>query len=296
MTDYLAEYRDYLSESKGASANTLESYTRDIRQFIRYLSEHNVEDPTTVTADQIHRYFESLHLFGRSQSTVTRSLASVRSYYQYLMRAGRMDFNPASKIQVEKVQKKLPEILTQKEIDLLLAQPDAADPKGCRDKAMLELMYATGVRVSELVNLNVTDINLQINILHCRSEKNERIVPVYHAAIKAVSDYLTRIRPTLISDLSEQALFLNLNGERLTRQGFWKIIKSYAEEAGIKKTITPHTMRHSFATHLLENGAGLKDIKEMLGHSDISSTQIYSQLMKAKYTAAYKQFHPRASK
>ncbi|MBQ2676689.1 MAG: tyrosine recombinase [Clostridia bacterium] len=295
MKDYISEYSEFLATTKGASKNTLESYTRDIKQYLSYLSNVNVD---VITADDtvVSKYVAELKRLGRTPSTITRFLASVRSFYQYLMATNQVTENPTVKVKVEKTAKKLPEILTEKEIDALLSQPSISDFKGCRDKAMLELLYATGVRVTELIDLNVDDVNLQINIIHCKSSKNERIIPVYHDAIKAVSEYLSRVRPAITVDRNQKALFLNMNGERLTRQGFWKIIKSYAFEAGIKREITPHTIRHSFAAHLLENGAGLKDIKDMLGHSDISSTHIYSTLMKQRYASAYKKFHPRAGR
>jgi integrase/recombinase XerD len=179
---------------------------------------------------------------------------------------------------------------------LLLAAPNVNEPKGCRDKAMLELLYATGMRVSELIELDLDDLNLQIGIVHCKNAKHNRIIPVYNEAIAALSEYLTNIRPLLSNDRNQKALFINLNGDRLTRQGFWKIMKHYADVADIQKAITPHTIRHSFAAHLLENGAGLVDIKEMLGHSDISSTHIYKELMKQKYADSYRKFHPRAGR
>ena len=188
----------------------------------------------------------------------------------------------------------MPDILDSKEITLLLSQPNGDDYKSIRDRAMLELLYATGIKVSELIELKITDINLQVGIIHTKNSKHERIVPLYPAANKHLAEYCSVARPALIHNSGEDRLFTNMNGQPMTRQGFWKIIKHYAEKAGITKDITPHTLRHSFAAHLLENGAQLNDIKEMLGHSDISSTQIYAQLIKSKYAQSYAKFHPLA--
>ena len=215
-------------------------------------------------------------------------------YFGYLNYEGIIKDNPAEDIETPKVVKKMPPVLSLKEVEKLLAQPDTEDSKGIRDKAMLELLYATGIRVSELIELSVTDVNLQIGILHMHTGGRERIVPMYPAAVKAVADYLVNVRPVIVTDKTEDRLFTNMSGGSMSRQGFWKIIKHYSEKAGIKKDITPHTLRHSFAAHLLENGAQLKDIKEMLGHADISSTQVYAQFVKNKYTSAYARFHPLA--
>ena len=202
--------------------------------------------------------------------------------------------NPASGIKSSKPDQKAPEILTENEIEMLLSAPDQTELKGCRDRAMLEILYATGIRVSELVELRVDDVNLQVGILHCRGGKNERIIPIYDEAVRAVKDYIDRVRSMIILDFNEPVLFTNMNGSPMTRQGFWKIIKTYAKQTGINKDITPQTLRHSFAAHLLENGAQLNDIKEMLGHSDISSTQMYARLVKQKYKNSYSHFHPKA--
>ena len=211
-----------------------------------------------------------------------------------MLSKGFCEVNPTEAVKIKRTEKKLPGILDSNEIMLLLSQPDGTDYKSRRDKAMLELLYATGIKVSELIELTVSNVNLQIGILHLHNEKKERIVPMYPAAVKAISSYLVNVRPVIVTDEAEDRLFTNMNGQPMSRQGFWKIIKHYAETAGIKKDITPHTLRHSFAAHLLENGAQLKDIKEMLGHSDISSTQVYAQFVKSKYTMAYTKYHPLA--
>lgn len=293
MRDYLTEFTDYLLSVKKSSKSTVESYVRDNKAFLGYL-EMNSVDVAKSESKVISDYLSVLKSKGKSQSTLVRVLASIRCFYEYMIYSGEIKTNPTSKIKLHKEQTKLPEILTQKEIDILLSQPNISTQRGCRDKAMLDLLYATGLRVTELIGLDVDDINLQVNIVICNSGKNERIVPVYKSAVKSVENYLSNVRPALVSGNSEKALFVNMNGSRMTRQGFWKIIKAYAEEGGIEKTITPHTIRHSFAMHLLENGARIKDIKEMLGHSGISSTQIYSQIIKQKYENSYTRFHPKA--
>ncbi len=291
----LEAFRDYLEDEKKVSANTLESYMRDMNSF-RSFWETDHPDSSLTQADEaaIERYVAFLKEHGKSNATVIRGIASMRNFYQYLMRRELCSHNPARTIKAEREDKKLPEILTNAEIDQLLLSPDIATPKGCRDKAMLELLYATGIRVSELINLQVDDVNLQLGMLNCHSDRSQRFIPIYAEAVGALSDYLYRVRPLIVSDRSNQNLFVNLNGKQLTRQGFWKIIKYYAERTGIKKDITPHTLRHSFAAHLFENGAQLKDIKDMLGHADISSTQVYAQLAKSKYRDVYNRYHPRA--
>jgi integrase/recombinase XerD len=233
---------------------------------------------------------------GKSGSTISRFLASVRCFFQYLISAGYASGNPASGIKLKREKKQLPEILTNAEVELLLNQPSCIDFKGFRDKAMLEILYATGIRVTELISLNIGDINLDLGVLYCRgtAEGKNRIIPIYPAAVKSVAQYLVQSRGILLSDDINSPIFVNLSGNRLTRQGFWKIIKMYSAQACIKKRITPHTLRHSFAAHLLENGADLKSIQEMLGHADISSTQIYAQILKNRYRDVYNKCHPRA--
>ena len=210
------------------------------------------------------------------------------------MSKGLADQNPAKGVAPAKVERKLPQVLTGKEVELFLEQPECTDLKGYRDRAMLELLYATGIRVSELIALDLSDLNLPGGVLKCRSKGKERMIPLYPAAIRALQEYVHNIRPQLVEDPDEPALFVNMSGERMSRQGFWKLIKYYQEKAGIQKDITPHTLRHSFAAHLLENGADLRSIQEMLGHADISSTQIYSRLLNQKLKDVYQKAHPRA--
>ena len=293
MSELLDLYEDYLITEKKASANTVSSYLRDMHQFEAAMQEQELE-LTEVLTQEVEHYAAALTRKGRSAATVTRSIASIKSFYSCLVTLGIMDHNPAKGVVPAKVERKLPQILTGKEVELLLEQPECTDLKGYRDRAMLELLYATGIRVSELISLDLKDLNLSAGFIRCASRGKERIIPLYHTAVKALQDYVRDIRPQLIADGGEQALFVNMNGERMSRQGFWKIIKYYQEKAGIEKDITPHTLRHSFAVHLLENGADLRSIQEMLGHADISSTQIYTHVVKHQLKDVYQKAHPRA--
>ena len=294
MTDYIADYRTWLQEEKHASDNTLSSYLRDINQFKTWLLGAGSPDLRRVKKDTINEYMLYLSGAGKSPATITRCTASLKSFYAYMLGRGAVKTNPAKNVAALKVERKCPEILTSKEVELFLEQPKCVDEKGYRDHAMLELLYATGIRVSELIGLDVGDVNLAGGFIRCRSKTRERIIPLYRTAIKALRDYITDIRPRIISGPDEQALFVNMNGQRMTRQGFWKIIKYYQEKAEISKDITPHTLRHSFAVHLLENGADLRSIQEMLGHADISSTQIYAHIIKKHLKDVYQKAHPRA--
>lgn len=287
-------FETYLVEVKKASQNTLSSYLRDVRQLISYLDTHSGANLDEATEDDLAGYIAYLRDAGKSVATVSRVIASLKCFYSYLVTEGYMKENPASKLVPDKNKQKLPQILTSKEVELLLEQPSCTDAKGYRDKAMLELLYATGIRVTELISLDITDVNTAAGVVKCTGKERERFIPLYPAAVKALSEYIEFIRPQMIALPSEAALFVNVNGERMSRQGFWKIIKAYQQKANIEKTITPHTLRHSFAAHLLENGADLKSIQEMLGHADISSTQIYSQLVKKQLKDVYNKAHPRA--
>lgn len=293
MKDYYSMFSEYLAVQKPNSVNTRESYLRDAMYFLEFLSEKGLS-PLEADGSVILEYVDHLREIQRSPTTISRNLASVRCFYKFLIFRGLTEDNPAKAIKLEKTEKKLPQVLTGEEIELLLAQPDVTEPKGCRDKAMLEVLYATGIRVSELINLNIKDVNLRSGVLYCRGTKGVRSIPVYPSAIVSVSDYIYRIRSLIAGPESGNALFVNLNGGRLTRQGFWKIVKGYAEEAGINKEITPHTLRHSFALHLLENGATVKDIQTMMGHADISSTQVYVQLLDTHVKQVYQDCHPKA--
>lgn len=290
--DQVASYRQFLIEEKGSSENTVSSYIRDINQYFHWLESEHILSENASQAD-VDRYTKYLLSLGKTVSTATRSLASIKSFYAYLLTMGIVEFNPAKGLTLEKVERKLPQILSSKEVELFLEQPDPRDAKGCRDKAMLELLYATGIRVSELINLNLEHLNLSASFLRCVTGKKERIIPLYPTAVRALSQYMERVRPQLIDQPDERALFVNMNGLRMSRQGFWKIIKHYQDMAGIQKEITPHTLRHSFAAHLLENGADLASIQKMLGHADISSTQVYTQVVNQELKDVYNKAHPR---
>ena len=293
MADYNTSFRDYLVNQKSHSQNTVESYLRDSNTYLSFLNEKDIS-PVDADCPVIESYVGYLKSMNRTNSTISRNIASVRCFYRFMIYKGYSDKNPAKTVKLETTKKKLPQVLTGEEIDMLLAQPDITEAKGCRDKAMLEILYATGIRASELINLNVKDINLRAGVLYCRSARGVRSIPVYPNAIVSVSDYIYRMRGMITQPESGDALFVNLNGGRLTRQGFWKIIKSYAVSAGIHKEITPHMLRHSFALHLLENGASVKDIQTMMGHSDISSTQVYLQLLDGHVKQVYNECHPKA--
>ncbi len=287
-------FESFLKNEKKASANTLSSYMRDIHQFAAY-QENNGGSPITEASDEeLSAYIEHLRAAGKSVATVSRNIASLKNLYSYLTLNRMIDKNPATKLVPEKSTQKLPQILSSKEVDLLLAQPECIDAKGYRDRAMLELLYATGIRVTELIDLNISDVNLTEGVIRCHSRDKERYIPMYPKAVKALSDYLELVRPQMIAMPDEEALFVNVGGERMSRQGFWKLIKHYQKKAKIDKEITPHTLRHSFAAHLLENGADIHAIQEMLGHADISSTQVYSQLVKKQLKDVYNMAHPRA--
>lgn len=293
MPDFLRAYEEYLETEKRASENTISSYLRDVRQFLADLSPRGLEVQDVHTGD-VERYVHKLGDQGKSTATVTRSLASLKSFFNFLMELGLMEKNPAKSVVVERVERKLPQILTGKEVELFLEQPECRDAKGFRDKAMLELLYATGIRVSELIALNVSDLDLRSGFLRCTGKGRERMIPLYPTAVRALGDYIRLARHQLVEDEGEKALFVNMSGERMSRQGFWKLVKHYQEKAGIQTEITPHTLRHSFAAHLLENGADLRSIQEMLGHADISSTQIYSRLVNGRLQNVYRKSHPRA--
>ena len=294
MDEYLTGFEEYLRSRKSASDNTLQSYKRDIAQFAAYLRSTGVADCRQADTAALQHYIGYLQQQGRSPSTLSRSIASLRCFFQYLMADGTVAENPAAVLHSQRHKRALPETLTGDEMELLFRQPSCVDFKGYRDKAMLEVLYATGIRVSELVALDIRDVRLELAVLCCRGPEKSRVIPLYPEAVEAVSEYLNRAEGIFRMEDGNSPLFINLNGNRLTRQGFWKIIKIYAQQAGIRKCITPHTLRHSFAAHLLENGADLKSIQEILGHADISSTQIYVQMLKSRYRKTYDQYHPRA--
>lgn len=294
MEALVQKFVNFLERDKRLSLNTLQSYRRDIEQFFIYLQEINLQNISNSNKTTIIAYLLYLQKKGRATSTISRNLASIRSFYQYISKNEIIDHDPTAELESPKVEKKLPQILSTEEVELLLEQPQCVDLKGFRDKAMLELLYATGIRVSELIQLNMEDLSLEMAFIKCNKGSRERTIPIGSMAIGALKEYLKKSRPMLIQSIDAEPLFVNINGGRLTRQGFWKIIKQYKNQANISKDITPHTLRHSFAAHLLENGADLRSIQEMLGHSDISSTQIYAQMAKNKIKEVYLKTHPRA--
>ena len=295
MLDFITAYENYLTKVKQASGNTVSSYLRDIRQFSSWIMQF--EGHTVLNANQldISSYLDFLQQQGKSSATASRTLASLKNFYNYAVASGFLESSPiTSEIHVDRGEKKLPQILTGREVELLLAQPSSSEPKGLRDKAMLEVMYATGMRVTELIDLNVDDVNLDLGIVKCSNNKKIRSIPLYPAAMKALVLYMREVRIGMVSDPAERALFVNVGGVRMSRQGFWKILKHYQAKAGIDKEITPHTLRHSFAVHLLENGADLGSLQELMGHSDISSTQMYTHMINQKIKTVYEKCHPKA--
>ncbi len=294
MLDLIRAYENYLSKVKQASVNTVASYMRDIRQFSDWLDENVSLDIASAQRNHILEYVTYLTDSGRSGATLSRTLASLKNFYLYLVSSGFVEQTPIYDIHIDRGEKQLPQILSGREIELLLSQPQVSDAKGCRDKAMLEIMYATGVRVTELLSLDVDDVNLDAGVIKCSGAKKFRMIPLYPAALKALQLYMKNVRDTLVADPDETALFVNVSGARMSRQGFWKIVKHYQATARIDKEITPHTLRHSFAVHLLENGADLDSLQELLGHSDISSTQMYTHMVNKKLKSVYEKCHPKA--
>ena len=293
MLDFIQAYENYLSKVKRASSNTIASYMRDIRQFSDWLQSEGIE-VIDATQLNISDYLRHLEESGKSSSTISRTLASLKNFYGHLVSSGFLEITPVLDIRVNRGEKRLPQILTGREIELLLSQPVCVDAKGYRDKAMLEVMYATGLRVSELIALDLEDFNSEQGVIKCNGSKKTRIVPLYPAALRALTIYVQQIRDSLVSNPQERALFVNVSGVRMSRQGFWKILKHYQQTAHIEKEITPHTLRHSFAVHLLENGADLGSVQELMGHCDISSTQLYTQMVNQKLKSVYEKCHPKA--
>lgn len=295
MLDLIDAYENYLTKVKQASANTVFSYMRDLRQFSGWLQSQKGINIVEASQVNISDYLNHLQADGRSAATVSRSLASLKNFYSYVVSSGFLIESPITgEVHVERGEKKLPQILTGKEVEILLAQPTCMDGKGFRDKAMLEVLYATGMRVSELLDLNIDDVSIDLGIIKCSNAKKTRAIPLYPAALKALSVYMKDVRSTMVAAPDEKALFVNVNGARMSRQGFWKVLKHYQSTAHIAKDITPHTLRHSFAVHLLQNGADLGSVQTLMGHSDISSTQMYAHLINNEIKTVYNKFHPKA--
>ena len=293
MEKQVKSFLEFLQNDKKASENTLQSYRRDIVYYSKYIESNNL-NYAKIKEEDIKEYLEHLQSIGKKPSTISRCLASIRSFYQFLVRNKKVKEDPTLHIQSPKIEKRVPSVLTAQEVELLLNQPKDVDLKGTRDKAMLEFAYATGMRVTEIISLDIKDVKLEEGYVVCHSGSKERNIPLGTLSLKALKEYIEEARPVLIRNEKVEALFVNVNGQRLTRQGFWKIVKYYKEQAHITKDITPHVLRHSFATHLLQNGADLKAIQTMLGHSDISSTQVYMQFQDSGIKNVYKKAHPRA--
>ncbi|MEW9699079.1 site-specific tyrosine recombinase XerD [Paenibacillus sp. SI8] len=297
MKNDLQSFIRFLSEERGLSQNTRQSYERDLQQFASYLEQQGLRAWRDSGKPHIAAYVAKLKILGRASATLSRTLVSIRAFYQYLLRERVIDTDPSRHVETPKLEKRLPKVVSIDQIEKLLEAPDAGTVSGSRDRAMLELLYATGIRVSELISLDVTDINLQFGFIRCVGKADkERMIPIGSMSIRCLSHYLDQYRSLLIKQASDEgALFIGHLGTRMTRQGFWKILKRYAQEVKIEEEITPHTLRHSFAAHLLENGADLRSVQEMLGHSDISTTQIYVQAAKLKMKEVYNRAHPRAN-
>ena len=293
MEKQINNFLEFIKEDKKLSENTLQSYKRDLVQFENYTNSNRLNF-LKITEENMKEYFSHLQEDGKKTSTISRNVASIRSFYQYLVRNKKIKKDPTDRIQSPKVEKKAPSVLSSQEVALLLEQPKDVDLKGTRDKAMLEFAYATGMRVTEIISLDIDNVNLKEGVVVCKTGSRQRNIPLGSLSLKALAEYIENSRPILIKDENIKALFVNTNGKRLTRQGFWKIVKYYKEQAHITKDITPHVLRHSFATHLLQNGADLKSIQTMLGHSDISSTQVYMQFQDESIKNIYKHAHPRA--
>ena len=289
MEKIMTEYLNYLKNTKKSSNNTIQAYRRDLNFFFEYLNKNNM-DYLKVSYDDVQKYMEELNGEGRKAASVSRRLATLRSFYGFLLKKKLIKAIPTNKINMPKIEKKAPMVLTSDEVEILLSQPKSNDLKGIRDKAMLEVAYATGMKVSEIINLDLKDVNLVDSYVVCNEGYSKRVVPLGRISKEALVEYLDNSRPYLLKTEDEKPLFVNIMGNRLTRQGFWKIIKQYQEQAHIDKEITPHVLRHSFATHLLQNGADMRAVQTMLGHTDIASTQVYMKLIDDQY----KENHPRA--
>ncbi|MBQ7706518.1 MAG: site-specific tyrosine recombinase XerD [Lachnospiraceae bacterium] len=292
MVEYVDKYIDYLTEVKKSSGNTISSYKRDLLKMCKYFKSNGIEGVQDLNSTDLSTYIGTLDKQGMSSATISRNIASIKSFFMYLFKNKVVKEDCADKLKAPKIDKKVPEILSIEEINLLLNQPSDRTNKEIRDKAMLELLYATGLRVSELISIKLEDVNLTLNYILCKDVNKERVIPIENAAKHALENYIKNARPDMCGN--SDLLFTNLKGEKMTRQGFWKLIKSYAKRAGIEKDITPHMIRHSFAAHLVTNGADLKAVQEMLGHSDISTTQIYLKSRQSKIKQEYDKAHPRA--
>lgn len=293
MEKEINDFISYLHNVKKTSNNTELSYKRDLSKVKQFMEEKGITSVQKITPIHLNSYVLYLEKNNFATATISRNIASMKAFFHYLLKEGRVQEDVTEQLKAPKIEKKIPEVLTAKEVVSLLEQPDADTPKEIRDKAMLELLYATGIRVTELITLKITDINLQMGFIVCRDNNKERIIPFGNAAKNALLNYLEHSRNAMLDDMQETSLFVNCSGQPMSRQGFWKLIKHYAKKAGIEADITPHTIRHSFAVHLVENGADLKSVQEMLGHSDISTTQLYANMSQNRIRKVYAKAHPR---
>ena len=293
MKKLIIEFENYLGE-QDLSANTMFSYLRDVSAFFDYMDENGIKNALAIKQEEIEDYVDYMREVSKANSTISRSIASLRKFYQCMLFKGKVEHNPVYGVETPKVKKKLPETLTTREIVKLLKQPKTTELKGIRDRAMLELLYATGIKVSELINLTTRDIDIHGGMLNCNSSKNQRYIPIGKEAASAMEEYLKKARLYMVGDSKIKTLFVNCSGTPLTRQGFWKILKGYADSAGIKTEINAQTLRNSFALHLLQNGADINAVSEMLGHTDVVTTRVYNQVLKNNIKKIYKKAHPRA--
>ena len=293
MNDYIEDFITYIHNTKGSSNNTEMSYRRDLRKMNDYFAKKNIRDLSAISESDLSDYVKHLEKQKYSAATVSRNIASVKALCHFLVLKKKMAVDVSTGLKTPKIEKKLPTIMSNAEVNKLLMQPSGSSMKEIRDKAMLELLYATGIRVSELISLRTSDVNMQMSCIVCRDLHKERMIPFGHKAKKALSKYLSEVRDNMVNEKQSEILFVNCSGEPMSRQGFWKLIKFYTKKAGITDDITPHTLRHSFAAHLVENGADLKSVQEMLGHSDISTTQIYAYINQKHIREVYNKAHPR---
>lgn len=293
MEKEICAFISYLHNVKKTSANTEMSYKRDLEKVRHFMEEQGIADVCKITVTNLNSYILNLERNNFKAATVSRNIASIKAFYHYLFKEGIVKEDISEALKAPKIEKKIPEILSMEEVVRLLEQPKGDTPKEIRDKAMLELLYATGIRVTELISLKVTDVNLQMGFIICRDTDKERVIPFGTEAKNALIRYLDGTRDEMIDAPDSEILFANCSGQSMSRQGFWKLIKYYAKKAGITDDITPHTLRHSFAAHLVENGADLRSVQEMLGHSDISTTQIYANMSHSRIREVYARAHPR---